>query len=227
VIKIVITGKNSWQDLQGDLLRAIFWTLVEWNFWSQLHRSTMSIVEMKEPSVVNNVLMNRLIHWGTCLPNFLAHVVSQGINRRNSFFFHWVSLLIQPDAWSGGKRRIGDNNKLSAENRCGEILEWNRIATVSIIRAHPQAGEWDTEKTGWFSAVLTMHLLWPNTQLVYPHCLLLQHPVQPPGSSIRPLFICPYLLHLLWMHQLKKRVVGVSEDESPTQVLLVGLNDSA
>jgi hypothetical protein len=29
VIKIVITGKNSWQDLQGDLLRAIFWTLVE------------------------------------------------------------------------------------------------------------------------------------------------------------------------------------------------------
>jgi hypothetical protein len=29
VIKIVITGKNSSQDLQGDLLRAIFWTLVE------------------------------------------------------------------------------------------------------------------------------------------------------------------------------------------------------
>jgi len=36
---------------------------------------------------------------------------------------------------------MGDNNKLSAENGCGEILEWNRIATVSIIRAHPQAGE--------------------------------------------------------------------------------------
>lgn len=82
VIKIVITGKKSWQDLQGDLLRAIFRTLVEWNFWPQLHRSRMSIVEMREPSVVKNVLMNRLIHWGTCLPNFLAHVVSQGINRR-------------------------------------------------------------------------------------------------------------------------------------------------
>jgi hypothetical protein len=36
---------------------------------------------------------------------------------------------------------MGDNNKLPAENGGGEILEWNRIATVSIIRAHPQAVE--------------------------------------------------------------------------------------
>jgi hypothetical protein len=36
---------------------------------------------------------------------------------------------------------MGDNNKLSAKNGCGEILEWNRITTASIIRAHPQAGE--------------------------------------------------------------------------------------
>ena len=100
---------------------------------------------------------------------------------------------------------MGQNSQRAVGNWHHHLCEWDQVAALSCFRRNSASPthEWDTEEFRWLSSMFTLHLLWPDTEMVFADCVLLQHPVWDSGFALRHVFLHPHLLHLLWMSRLK------------------------
>lgn len=129
---------------------------------------------------------------------------------------------------------MGGNRQQTTNKRRGEVQEWDATPAVSrhllrrrsCVRAGPRRERDDETNARRLPSVLAVHLLRPNTAVVPPHCLLLQHSLRLAGLTLWTLLFHPHLLHVLRLPGLRPGIQRASSGQADKPKLLLIFIDS-